>query len=132
MKKFIPSLLVFVFLSGVSVSFVYAQVTGPTNTGGMGQTQTINGKIENPFGSGVDTLQALFEKIINNVVIPIGGVLAVLAFIYSGFLYVTASGDETKIKNAHRALLYTAIGTAVLLGAGVISKVLTTTVDQLK
>ncbi len=58
--------------------------------------------------------------------------MAVLAFIYSGFLYVMAQGDETKIKTAHRALLYTAIGTAVLLGAAVISAVITATINQLR
>lgn len=86
--------------------------------------------LKNPF-SGGDSLFALMRSIINNVIMPIGGVLAVLAFIYSGFLYVTAQGDTKKISDAHRALLYTAIGTAILLGAWVLANVICQTIVQL-
>ncbi len=141
MKKYIPAVLVFVFFMSLSVQVVHAiapqQAGGSTGgsqaTGNTAPTQTIGGGIENPFKkSGVDTLQELFQLILDDIVIPIGGVLCVLAFIYSGFTYVMARGDKTKIEEAHRNLLYSAIGTAVLLGATVISKVITATVDQLK
>ena len=146
MKKLTSSLIVFVFIFGLFVSVVSAQTTssGPTNTTGSGPTNTtasgpsvapaqnVNVTIDNPFGkTGANTLYDLFKIIINNVIIPIGGVVAVIAFIYSGFLYVMAQGDEKKIKNAHSALLYTAIGTAILLGAWVILNVITGTVNQL-
>jgi len=72
------------------------------------------------------------KSIVNNVLLPIGGVLAVLAFIYSGFLYVVAQGNESKIDEAHRALLYTSVGTAILLGAWVIVGVIEKTVNQLR
>ena len=85
----------------------------------------------NPFSHG-DTIQELFRTIATNILIPIGGVLAVLAFIYSGFLYVTAQGNESKLETAHKALLYTAIGTAILLGAAVIASVIGNTVNQLQ
>ncbi len=89
-------------------------------------------KIENPFKAGVgNSLFALLQTIINDILMPIGGVLAVLAFIYSGFLYVTAQGNETKIKTAHTALLYAAIGTAVLLGSWVLATVICNTIGQL-
>ncbi len=93
--------------------------------------------LNNPFNCGDIspedcTLYTMFEAIINDIILPIGGVLAVIAFIYSGFLYVTAQGNETKLKTAHTALLYTAIGTAVLLGAWVISQVIESTINQLK
>lgn len=87
--------------------------------------------LQNPFSKG-DSLFALLETIINEILLPIGGVLAVLAFIYSGFLYVTAQGNETKIKDAHKALLFTAIGTAVLLGSWAIAKVIENTINQLR
>ena len=78
------------------------------------------------------TLFDLLEIVINEIVMPIGGMLAVLAFIYSGFLYVTAQGNESQLKTAHAALLYTAIGTAVLLGAWTIANVIENTIDKLK
>lgn len=97
-----------------------------------GGTQTnLQSTIPNPFKTG-GTLADLFTVIAEKIILPIGGVLAVLAFIYSGFMFVTARGDEGKIKTARTALLYTAIGTVILLGATVIAKVLDTTVQSLK
>ena len=96
------------------------------------QTTPGTTSIVNPFKGAGGTLQELFTAIINNIIIPIGSVLAVVAFIWAGFLFVTAGGDEGKIKTARSALLYAAIGTAVLLGASVISSVLQNTIDSLK
>lgn len=87
--------------------------------------------LDNPF-SGGDSLFALLKTIIDKIILPIGGVLAVLSFIYSGFLYVTAQGDTKKIDTAHKALLYTSVGTAVLLGSWVIAKVIENTINQLR
>jgi len=87
--------------------------------------------LDNPF-SGGDSLLELLNTIINEIIFPIGGVLAILAFIYAGFKYVTAQGDTTKIEEAHQTLLYVVIGTAILLGARLISEVISGTIDQLK
>jgi hypothetical protein len=99
---------------------------------GGADTPRVKIEIPNPIGRHGDTIPALFRAIVDNIILPIGGVLAVLAFIYSGFLYVTAQGNETKIATAHRALLYTAIGTAILLGAWVISSVIENTINSLR
>ena len=87
-------------------------------------------RIENPFRTG-NTLFDLAQTVVNTIILPIGGVLAVLAFIYSGFLYVTAQGSQTKIDTAHKALLYTSIGTAVLLGSWMLANVIKATINQL-
>ena len=86
-------------------------------------------KLDNPFKVG-DDLFELVENIVNKIIMPIGGVLCVLAFIYAGFMYVTARGDTAQIKTAHTALLYAAIGTAILLGAWVIASVIRNTINQ--
>lgn len=113
-----------------SVSVVYAQGGSGTSNA---PTSNVSSKLENPFGStGANNIPELFQTIIKNIIIPIGAVLAILAFIYAGFLYVTAAGDEKKIGVAHKALLYAAIGTAVLLGAGVIAQVIKATINQLQ
>ncbi|MFH1472843.1 MAG: pilin [bacterium] len=90
-----------------------------------------NIKLENPFRGG-DNIFDFLKSVLNDILMPLAGVLAVLAFIYSGFLYVTAQGNETKLQTANRALLYTAIGTAILLGAWVISQVISNTISQLQ
>ncbi len=96
----------------------------------IGGGNPIISKLVNPFKGG-DSLFVLLKTVINNILLPIGGVLAVLAFIYSGFLYVTAQGSEAKLKTAHKALLDTAIGTAVLLGSWVLASVICATIGQL-
>ena len=120
-KTFLASLLslsIFFIIGTVSIS--------------AAETPGVNITLPNPFAGGGNSLFGLLEKVINNILLPIGGILAVLAFIYSGFLYVTAQGNETKLATAHKALLYTAIGTAILLGSWVIAKVIENTINQLK
>lgn len=95
-----------------------------------GTNPTIGVNLVNPFRA-QDSLFGLVRAIINDVILPIGGVIAVLAFIFSGFLYVTAQGNETKLKTAHKSLLYTVIGTAILLGSWVLANVICTTIGLL-
>jgi hypothetical protein len=102
---------------------------GVTPTPGGGNPP-INIKIDNPFKH--DTIPALIETIVNDILMPIGGVVAVMMIMYAGFMYVTASGDPGKIKTAHEALKWAVIGAAILLGAWVISKAIIATVDQLR
>lgn len=124
----------FVFAQGPSGS-VSNQPSGSVSNPSSGSisnpgTSQFNIKLENPFRGG-NTLIGFLQKVINDIVLPVGGVLAVLAFIYSGFLYVTAQGNETKLKDAHRALLYTAIGTALLLGAWVFANAICGTIEAI-
>lgn len=108
----------------------YAQDGGGTGPTGGGGAPQISFSLQNPFR--VDgNLFDLAQAIVNNVVLPIGGTLCVLAFIYAGFMYVTAQGNPTQIGKAHYALLFAAIGTAVLLGSWMIADVIGTTVNNL-
>jgi hypothetical protein len=59
---------------------------------------------------------------------PIGAVLCVMWIIYAGFKYVTAQGNEKKVSEAHKTLLWALVGTGVLLGAAGISRVIENTV----
>lgn len=130
MKKtfLIPVLFLSVFFATDSY-LVFAQGVGTPGSGGAGnQAEPIT--LENPFRGG-NSLFELLRSVINNILLPIGGVLAVLAFIYSGFLYVTAQGNETKIGKAHQALLYTAVGTALLLGAWVFANAICGTIEAI-
>jgi len=55
-----------------------------------------------------------------------------IAIIYSGFLFVTAQGNSEKLTKAKKALLYTIIGAALLLGSYVIATAIGKTVDEIK
>ena len=87
-------------------------------------------KIINPFKQ--NSIQGLIEVIVNDILMPVGGVIAVLMIMYAGFLYVTARGNSSKIEKAHQALLWAVIGAAILLGALVISEAISKTIGQLK
>ncbi len=87
------------------------------------------GKICNPLNGNGDLFTFL-----NNIlagVMKLGAIACIIAIIYAGFLFVTAAGDEGKIKTAKLVLLYTVIGAAILLGAKVISTVIQTTVTNI-
>jgi type IV secretory pathway VirB2 component (pilin) len=87
--------------------------------------------LPNPLGN-TKTFPDLIKMVLDNVVTPIGGVVAVFFIIYSGFLFVTAGANETKRGDAKKALLYAVIGTAILVGAQALSALITTTINSLK
>ncbi len=107
--------------------------TGAGSAGGSTQPApalSVPIMLENPFSVG-NNLFEIMEALVNKVILPIGGVLCVLGFIYAGFMYVTAGGNPTSIATASRALLYSAVGTAILLGAWVIANVIRNTINAL-
>ncbi len=107
-------------------------INPPTGPGINPPTSVTSIKIENPFNSKVgNSLFGLVKAIVNNIVLPVGGILCVLAFIYAGFKYVMAQGNSTKLEEANRTLLYAAIGTAVLLGAWVLANAVCETLNLL-
>jgi hypothetical protein len=134
MKKIFAHIVVLVLLCSVGGILVHAQTPagGTSNTG-------ISGTIPNPFncggsnsnGQGGCDLGTFLNTIINSVVLPLGGILVILAFIWVGFMFVTSRGKPAELETARRYLLYVAIGTAVLLGAVLISNVIQNTVKQL-
>jgi len=72
----------------------------------------ITTQAQNAKGVARGDITEIILKIINYALIIIG-VLAVLIFIYAGFLYLTASGDEAKLKRAKDTVLYAVVGVAV-------------------
>jgi hypothetical protein len=101
-----------------------------TGTGVRTTNVSYNITIDNPFKS--KTIPALVESIIKEILIPIGAVVAVVMIIFSGFLFVTAQGNETQITKAKESLKWALIGSAILLGAWVISEVIQGTINELK
>lgn len=87
--------------------------------------------LKNPLGESITSLSTLVKKLIN-VLMQIGLVVIVIAFLWAGFKYVSAFGDETKVKDAHKIFKYTVIGAAVLMGAQVIAQAIEATVKALQ
>lgn len=102
--------------------------------GSGGGAQPTNITIGNPFkGLGNNgNLSDLLYAVLDNAVIPVGGIIVVLMIIYSGFLFVTARGNEEQLKVAKRSFTYAAIGAAILLGAKAIALAIQSTVNALR
>lgn len=118
--------------------FVYGQSginTAPSSISTSPDSQKIT--IKNPFncggsGSGGNcTLIDFIKIVLQNVIMPLAAVVAVMYIIWAGFLYVTAQGNPKNIEVAHQNLLYALIGTGILLGAAGISAVVSNTVTSL-
>lgn len=88
-------------------------------------------KINNPLDTKIDSIPKFIEAIID-IVLIVGVPIIVLAVIYVGFLFVQAQGKPEEITKAKKALLYTLIGAALLLGAFVIANAIVSTVDEIK
>jgi hypothetical protein len=61
----------------------------------------------------------------------VGGVVAIIAFIWVGFLFVKAQGNQTKLTEAKNVFLYTVIGVAILLGAQLLATLVVGTIKSL-
>jgi hypothetical protein len=99
------------FLLLVAPMFVFAQITNP-----------LKGSTDIPK----------FVSMIMDYVVKIGGIIAIFAFIWAGFLFVKAQGNESELTKAKDIFVNTCIGVAVLLGAQLIASIVVGTVNSLK
>ena len=125
-RHFIALILLTLFFIALPVA---VNATGPAGGGGGGGNVP---KIENPLKcAGCNDLAGLLIAIVEEVA-KVGFYLVVFFIIYSGFLFVAARGDTTKLGKAKATFLYTVIGAAILLGATILANVIQGTVNQLQ
>ncbi len=86
--------------------------------------------IPNPLNSKFSNICNLINEIIN-IIAEIGAIVAVLFIIWSGFLFIAAQGNKEKVTQAKNTFYTTIIGTAILLGASVITKIIFNTVTSI-
>lgn len=72
------------------------------------------GKFENPLQ--FTDLQSFLLAVLNSAIYILFPIL-VLMIVYTGFLFVTAQGNAQKLEEAKRALLWTIIGSLIVLGS---------------
>lgn len=87
--------------------------------------------LQNPLKGEYSTIPG-FLKAILNIVIDISVPIIVLMIVYSGFLFVKAQGNPEALATARKAIMWTIVGAAVILGASVISYSIKGTVDELQ
>ncbi len=86
-------------------------------------------KVCNPIGA--TDINGLIKDILIGV-IKISIPVIALAVIYSGFLFVSARGSTETLDKAKKTLLYTLIGSALLLGSWAIAQLISNTVLALQ
>lgn len=57
------------------------------------------------------------------MLITLAGLIAVVFFVWGGFGYITSSGNPENLDRSKKTILYSAIGLAIVLGAFVLSNV---------
>jgi len=106
---------------------LYIVVASITIPAGIVYAQRPSGSADSdgffPTPIGPQDFKILVHSILG-VVIKVGTVVAVLAIIYSGYLFIAAQGKEEKLKTAKDTFLWVVIGSIILLGAEVLSRVI--------
>ncbi|HEC32701.1 MAG TPA: hypothetical protein ENI63_00385 [Candidatus Kaiserbacteria bacterium] len=119
MKKYIQyilSILIIFFTTTVSVAYA----AGGCSTGGG-----LSNPLKNICNFGD------FVALLLKAVIDIGLPIAVLFIVYSGFLFVTAQGNVTKIDEAKKTFFYTIIGVTIFLGSWALALIVENTIKLL-
>src|SRR5665811_1616278 len=68
------------------------------------------------------------ESFIRNVIQVIAGLAGLIAtgfFVVGGFGYITSSGNPENLEKSKRTLMFSAIGLAIIIGAFVLSRIIT-------
>jgi len=115
--------------------FLFARIAraadGAGSVGDISDAEGQGGVLHNPLaGSNINSLDDLLAALLN-VLMQIGVVVLVVMLVYTGFLFITAQGNPEGLSKAKSALLWTVIGGAVVLGAGVIAGAIKSTVGAL-
>jgi uncharacterized membrane-anchored protein len=76
-------------------------------------------------GSGIVQIQSFLESVIQ-LVAGLAGLIATGFFVIGGLGYITSSGSPERLTKAKRTLLHSGIGLAIVIGAFVISNIITT------
>lgn len=103
-----------------------ATCTGTAVSGGTGLSAT--GQIVNPIKyNDFSSFVAAVLKTAVDILMP----FVVLAFIWSGFLFVRAQGNEKELEEAKSAIKWSIVGAFILMGAWGFAQIISTTVSTL-
>ena len=100
--------------------FLFA--AGNTRTGATGA------ELQNPiFTSSITELVAKLLSVVVTILLPI----AVLFLVWAGFKFVTAGGNQEKVKDARNMFLWTVLGIVLILGAKLLGDILNNTLSSI-
>lgn len=70
----------------------------------------------------VSTIETFIKSVIT-ILVKLAGLVAAGFFVWGGFGYITSSGNPESLDRSKKTILYSAIGLAVVLGAFVLTNV---------
>ena len=109
----------------ISIAIMICAVSGAS----VLSTASLSGSVSAQVSKGIDTAttsemkgksmdgdKGLIKTVVN-VLLWAVGVLSVIMIIFSGFRYITSSGDASKTKSAQSTLIYSVVGLIVAIMA---------------
>jgi len=105
--------------------FAYAQVSRGNSTDPNANSASVaTVKLDNPLGN-ITSPQALMGKVIT-AILGVVGSIALIMFIFGGLTWMTSGGSPEKVKKGRDAIVWSAIGLAVIFASyGLVRFVLT-------
>jgi len=88
---------------------------GSTVSGGLKKTGIASG-----YGDKAPALENVAGKVIQTI-IELTGIIFIVITVYAGVMYLTAFGDETKVKKAKTMLVQGVVGIVIIVSAYAIS-----------
>ena len=89
------------------------------------------GSVPNPLGpTGPNDIPTFLNSLFADIV-KIGAVVLAFYIVYSGYLFVSAQGNEQALQKAKDSFKWVLIGGAILLGAQVLSSAILTTINTI-
>ncbi len=128
--KYFFGIVMVVFMFGGMASSVFAQAITPgtqtqQNTGAVSSNPPNSNanSFPNPFAGDDKTKSVVgfVTFILEKIVLPVALVVVIFAVIYSGYLFVTAQGNEEKLTEAKKTFFTVIIGSLIILGSVVIA-----------
>lgn len=109
-------LLAVLFLTVISfvINVNYGKCELSVGTGSSGSTGSVT--LNNPLGSASTDPNVLIGKIINGA-LGIVGSIALVMFIYGGFVWMTAMGASDKVTKGKDIIIWASIGLIVIFSA---------------
>lgn len=117
MKKYFISFIIFSLLFVIGASTVLAEppFTDVSGDGGDSGGSGVSVELTNPLGQGVG-----FETAVKNTisaVVGLTGVLALIAFIWGGIIWMTSGGDTSKIGKGKTMMVWAITGMLVIFSS---------------
>ena len=124
-------IILFSYLMALLIMPFMAKGGDPASTGPnaltQGNTQTVTA-LENPLGSNVTSISQLYGRIIY-AFLGLSGAVSLVMFILGGFSWMTAGGNEEKVKKGRDTLIWASLGLVVIFSSYAVLKTIFETLD---